>query len=47
MKAGLTQTETIGRFLWTFIVGDDITLAIGVILGLVAVEMLHSSGAVS
>ena len=47
MKAVLAHTEVFGRFLSTFIVGDDITLAIGVVLGLVAVEMLHSSGAVS
>lgn len=47
MKAVLTQTEAFGRFLWKFIVGDDITLAIGVVLGLVAVAILHSSGTTS
>lgn len=47
MRTVLTQTEAFGRFLWKFIVGDDITLAIGVVLGLVAVAILHSSGTAS
>ncbi|MCL5054309.1 hypothetical protein [Ferrimicrobium acidiphilum] len=41
MKTMLTQTQAFARFLWKFIIGEDITLAIGVVLGLVAVALLH------
>jgi hypothetical protein len=30
-----------GVFLWDFIVGDDVRIAFGVVVGLLAVELLH------
>ncbi len=47
MKTVLIQSQAFGRFLWKFIVGEDITLAVGVVLGLLAVALLHGGGIVS
>ncbi|MGC8481004.1 MAG: hypothetical protein ACP5PJ_05600 [Acidimicrobiales bacterium] len=35
--------RSFGTFLWDFIVGDDVRIAIGVVVGLVAVELLHQA----
>ncbi len=36
--------RSFGLFWWDFIVGDDVTLAIGVVAGLAAVALLHHAG---
>lgn len=33
-----------GRFWWDFVVGEDVTLAIAVVVGLGAVAALHAAG---
>ena len=35
--------RSFGTFWWDFIVGDDVTLAIAVVLGLAAVAALHAA----
>lgn len=32
-----------GMFWWDFVVGDDVTIAAGVVVGLAAVSVLHAS----
>lgn len=40
--AGLPRSFAL--FWWDFVVGDDVTLAIGVVAGLAAVALLHHAG---
>ncbi len=45
IRAGFAL-KSFGRFLWKFIVGDDLTLAIGVLLGAIGVAVAaRSTGA--
>lgn len=47
MSAVTTAIRSFFAFWWDFIVGDDVTVAIGVVLGLGAVAALHAAGKVS
>ena len=41
-RAG-TLLRGFGTFWWDFIVGDDVTIAAGVVVGLAAVSLLHAA----
>ena len=45
MRRGLSALRSLGSFLWRFIVGDDLTLAAGVLLGIVGVVFAARSSA--
>jgi hypothetical protein len=47
MNSAIAVIRSFLAFWWDFIVGDDVRLAIGVVLGIAAVAVVHLAGVAS
>jgi predicted ABC-type sugar transport system permease subunit len=47
MSSVAAAVRSFYAFWWDFIIGDDVTLAVGVVLGIAAVAAIHEAGVAS